>query len=149
MYGMGNAMLVHMGAYSLDLRDKILHACDQRFGSQRAIAALFGVSQSFVEQVLRRRRTTGTTAPRPHAGGRRAGCDEAAMLLVRRLVQDHPDATLAEPCEQLYAQRGLHVSVPTMSRLAKQLGLPRKKNHSMPPSKTAPASSRRARHIKR
>jgi transposase len=42
-------MLVSMQAYSLDLREKILRACDQGLGSQRAIAALFGVSLSFVE----------------------------------------------------------------------------------------------------
>lgn len=134
-----------MKAYSLDLRDKILRACDQRFASQRAIATLFGVSLSFVEKLVRRRRTSGTIAPRPHAGGRRASCDEAAILLVRRLVANHPDATLAELCEQLYEQRGLRVRIPTMSRLAKQLGLPRKKSRSMPVSRTLHASSRRVR----
>jgi transposase len=35
-----------MKAYSLDLRQKILRAYDQRRGSQRALAALFEVSQS-------------------------------------------------------------------------------------------------------
>jgi transposase len=52
-------MVICMKAYALDLRQKILRACDQRLGSQRAIAALFGVSQSLVEKLLRRRRTTG------------------------------------------------------------------------------------------
>jgi transposase len=142
-------MLRSMKAYSLDLREKILRACDQRFDSQRAIATVFGVSQSFVEKLRRRRRTTGTIAPQPHAGGRRASCDGAAIRLVRRMVQDRPDATLAELCEQLYAQRGLHVSVPTMSRLAKQLGLPRQKSHSRPASRTRHASSRRVRSTTR
>ena len=88
-------MFVGMKAYSLDLRQKILRAYDQRLGSQRALAALFGVSQSFVEKLLRRRRTTGDIAPRPHTGGRRALCDEAALAVVRRLVHAQPDATLA------------------------------------------------------
>jgi transposase len=116
-----------MKAYSLDLRQKILRACDQRLGSQRAIAALFGVSQSFIEKLLRRRRTTGDIAPRPRAGGRRAICNEAALACVGQLVQEQPDATLAELCTQLHAQQGLRVSVPTMGRLVKHLGLPRKK----------------------
>ncbi len=120
-------MLVGMKAYSLDLRQKILRAYEQRLGSQRAIAALFGVSQSFVEKLLRRRRTTGDIAPRPHAGGRRAICNEAVLAVVRHLVQEHPDATLAELCERLLAQRGLCVSVPTMGRLVIALRLPRKK----------------------
>jgi transposase len=48
-----------MKAYSLDLRQKLLRACDQPFGSQRPIASLCGVSQSFVEKLRRRRRTSG------------------------------------------------------------------------------------------
>lgn len=140
-------MLTGMKAYSLDLRQKILRACDQRFGSQRAVAVLFGVSQSFVEKLLRRRRDAGDIAPRPHAGGRQASCDAAALALVRRLIQEQPDATLAELCEQLWAQRGLHVSVPTMSRIATQLGLPRKKSRFMPASRTPRASNKRARTI--
>jgi transposase len=138
-------MLRGMKAYSLDLRDKILRACHQRFGSQQAIATLFGVSQSFVEKLLRRHRTTGDIAPRPHAGGRHASCDEAALVFVRRVVQTQPDATLAELCAQLYTHCGIRVSVPTMSRLAKQLGLPRKKSPSMPASRTPRASSARVR----
>ena len=135
-------MFQAMKAYSVDLREKILQACDQRFGSQRSIARLFGVSQSFLEKLLRRRRRAGDIAPRPHAGGRPASCDEAALALIRRLIHAHPDATLAELCEHLMTQRGLRVSVPTMSRLAQQLGLPRKKNHSTPASRTPRASSR-------
>jgi putative transposase len=138
-------MLRGMNAYAFDLRDKIRRACGQRFGSQRASATLFGVSQSFVEKLVRRRRTSGSLAPKPHAGGRRASGDEAASLRVRRMVQDHPDATLAELCEQLYAHRGRRVRVPTLARLAKPLGLPRQKSRSLPVRRTLHASSRRVR----
>jgi transposase len=137
-----------MKAYSLDLRQKILRACDQRFGSQRAIATLFGVSQSFVEQLLRRRRATGDISPRPHAGGRRALCDATALAHVRRLVHEHSDATLAELAAQLEAQHGLRVSVPTLGRIVLSLKLPRKKSRSMPMSARPPGSSRRARPIR-
>jgi transposase len=142
-------MLMGMKAYSLDLRQKILRACDQQLGSQRAIATLFGVSQSFVEKLLRRRRATGDISPRPHAGGRRAICDAAAFAHVRRLVQEHPDATLAELAAQLEAQRGLRVSVPTLGRLVITLKLPRKKSRSMPMSARPTGSSRRARPIRK
>jgi transposase len=138
-------MLGCMKAYSLDLRQKILRAADQGLGSQRAIAAFFGVSLSFVERLLRRRRTTGDIAPRPHAGGRRPSCDEAALAQVRRLVHEQSDATLAELCERLFAQRGLRVSVPTMGRLVLSLKLPRKKSRSTPASATPRGSSRRER----
>jgi transposase len=133
-----------MKAYSLDLRQKILRACDQRLGSQRTIAAFFGVSQSFIEKLMRRRRMTGDIKPRPHAGGREGLCDEVALAVVRQLVQEQSDATLQELCAHLYTQRGLRVSVPTVSRLVTQLRLPRKKSHSTPASGRLRVSSKRA-----
>jgi transposase len=136
-------MLVCMKAYSLDLRQKILRASEQGLGSQRAIATFFGVSLSCVEKLLRRHRTTGAIAPRPHAGGRRLSCDAAALTQVRHLVHEQPDATLAEVCEQLFAQRGLRVSVPTMGRLVLALKLPRKTSRSTPASATRRESNRR------
>jgi transposase len=136
-----------MKAYSLDLRQKILRAYDQQVGSQRAIAALFGVSPSFIEKLLRRRRTTGEISPRPHAGGRKARCDAAALVYVHDLLQAQSDATLEELCARLHARRGLRVSVPTMSRIVTSLRLPRKKSRSTPASGTPRASSRRARSI--
>jgi transposase len=145
MYGMASVMLLGMRAYAFDLRQKILRACDQRFGSQRAIAALFGVSQSFVATRLRRRRATGAVAPRPHAGGRGATCDEAALGLVRSWLHTHPDATLAELCAQRSPQRGLQVRVPTRSRMTRPLGLPRNKSRSGPASRTPHGSSKHGR----
>src|SRR5690348_989623 len=135
-------MFRDMKAYSLDLRQKILRACDQHLGSQQVIADLFGVSQSFVEKLLRRRRTTGAVAARPHGGGARPSCDAAARALVQRLVEAQSDATLEELCEQLRQQRGLKVSRPTMSRLLTRLGWPRKKSRSMPRNATASGFNR-------
>jgi transposase len=138
-------MRIGMKAYARHLRQKILRACDQRCGSQRAIAARSGSSQSFVGKPLRRRRDMGDIAPRPHAGGRQASSDAAALLLVRRVVQAQPDATPAALCAQLSAQRGLQVSVPTMSRIAKQLGLARTTHRFLPASRIPQASNKRAR----
>jgi transposase len=134
-----------MKPYSVDLREKILRAYDAHRGSQRALAALFGVSRAFVERLVQRRRTTGQIAPRPHAGGRKPRCDPAALALVRQGLQEHTDATLAELCERLGQRRGLWVSVSTMSRLLTRLGLPRKKNRSTPPNGIRRGSSRRGR----
>jgi transposase len=138
-----------MKAYSLGLRQKILRACDQRLGSQRALAMFFGVSQAFVEKLLRRRRATGDISPRPHAGGRRAICDATALAHVRRLVHERPDATLAEFAAQLEAQHGLRVSVPTMGRIVLHLKLPRKKSRSTPLSAILHESNRRERPIRK
>ena len=142
-------MIVSMKAYSLDLRERIVRAHAQHLGSQRALATLFAVSLSFVEKLLRRHRTTGGSAPRPHAGGRAPTCDGAARALIRQLVQAQPDATLQELCAQLQQQQGLRVSMATMSRLLHRLGLPRKKRRSMRRNGTRPASNRRGRRTGR
>ena len=134
-----------MAAYSIDLRYKILRACERRPGSQRALAELFGVSLSFVEKLLRRHRTTGSIAPKPHAGGQKPSLDAAADTLVRQLVHDNTDMTLEELCTRVAAERGVRVSVATMCRVLQRLGLPRKKSRSTPASAIPRASSKRAR----
>jgi transposase len=132
-----------MAAYSLDLRQKILRAWERRFGSQRTIADVFGVSLAFVEKVLRQHRTTGTIAPKPHAGGQKPRLDATAHAMIQRLVSDHPDATLQELCTGVAAATGVRVSVPTMCRVLQRLGLPRKKSRSTRRSATRHTSSRR------
>ena len=123
-------------AYSTDLREKIVRAYDEGLGSQRQIADLFGVSRSFVEKLLRRRRTTGDIAALPHGGGRTALCQQKEHNLVRRLIEKQPDATLDELCEAIQDKRRLRVSRPTMSRLLRRLDLPRKKSRSTPQRET-------------
>ena len=123
-------------AYSTDLREKIVRAYDEGLGSQRKIAELFGVSRSFVEKLLHRRRTTGQVAALPHGGGRTVLCQHKERDLVRRLIEKQPDATLDELCEAVEHKRRVRVSRPTMSHLLQRLDLSRKKSHSTPVSET-------------
>jgi transposase len=134
-----------MASYSIDLRQKILLAYERRIGSQRALADIFGVSLSFVEKLLRRHRTTGAIAPKPHAGGQRPRLDGTAQVQLRQLVRDQPDATLEELCTRMAAMTDIRVSVPTMCRLVQRLGLPRKKSRSMRRSAIPSGSSRHGR----
>jgi len=123
-------------AYSTDLREKIVRAYDEGLGSQRKIAEMFGVSRSFVEKLLARRRTTGEIAALPHGGGRTALCQQKEHDLVRRLIQQQPDATLDELCEAVEHKRHVRISRPTMSRVLQRLSLGRKKSRSTPVSET-------------
>jgi transposase len=123
-------LLAGLQAYFLDLRQQLRRTDAQRLGSRRALAALVGVRQSFVEK--RRRRRTGGSVPRPHAGSRRALCNEAALAVVRSCVPAHPEAPLAAVGERRLAQRGLHVSVPSRGRLVIALRWLRKKRRSTP-----------------
>jgi transposase len=129
---------------SLDLRQNILRAYDQQLGAPRALAALFGGSHACLEPWLPRRRATGDMAPRPHGGGRPPRCDPAALGLVRHLLQEPPAATLAELGTPLQQRRGVRGRLATMARRRKRLGLPRKKQRSMPRSVTRRAASRPA-----
>jgi transposase len=103
------------------------------------------VSRALVEKLLQRRRTTGTIAPRPHAGDRKRSCDEAAVETVLQLLREQAEATLAELRDRLQPRQGLWVSVAIMSRLLTRLGLPRQKSRSTPQTGTRRGSSRRAR----
>ena len=110
-----------MAAYAIDVRQQILRACERPLGSQRRIADVFGVSLAVVEKVLRQHRRTGDIAPRPQAGGQRPRLDAAAQAVVRRLVDDHPEATREELCTGVAAERGGRVSVPTRCRVLQRV----------------------------
>ncbi len=71
-----------MRAYSLDLRQKIVKAYDKGMSTQGQIAQTFGVSRSFVEKLLRRRRSTGEISSLPHGGGGQRACDEQRLRLL-------------------------------------------------------------------
>ncbi len=116
-----------MKAYSLDLRRKIVESYDRGEKIQSDVAQSFGVSLSFVEKLLRRRRTTGDIAALPHGGGITPLLDKNAVELLRVLVKQQPDATLAELCDEVNEQRGIRVSAPTMCTVLKKLDLGRKK----------------------
>jgi transposase len=120
-----------MAPYSLDLRQKLLHAYERWSGSQRALAELFGVSVSFVEKLLQRQRATGTVAPKPHGGGPSRRLDAADEDWLRQWVYEQPDLTLAELGERLANATGKRTSVPTLCRTLARLQLPRKKSRSM------------------
>ena len=125
-----------MKAYSTDLRQKIVDAYDAGRGTQREVAELFGVSRATVQNILHRRRTTGSVAPFPHGGGRRLSLDTEARAFVDQLVREQPDATLEELCEAVDERMGIRVSIATMWLTLKRMGLSLKKSRSTQMSAT-------------
>jgi len=89
---------------------------------------VLGVSISFITKLFRRRRDAGTIAPKPRAGGVACSLDDADLRRVRKLVEEQPDATLAELCQRLHARGGATVRPWTMCRALQRLGLVRKKS---------------------
>ncbi|HKA53077.1 MAG TPA: transposase [Candidatus Binatia bacterium] len=125
-----------MRPYSTDLRLKVVRAYERGHGSQRQLAQFFGVSVSFVHELLRRYRQRGSVEPKPHGGGKPAKLG-SHIAVVRQLHQQQPDASLARRCEQLAATAGVRVSRATMQRVLRRLGLTRGKRPSAPRSRTA------------
>ena len=125
-----------MEALSLDLRERVAAACDEGSESQPELADRFSVSISFITKLLRRRRLTGSVAPKPRGGGRKPALSGRDLGRVRGLVAEQPDATRAELCRRLAARGGPAVGAWTMCRALKALGLVRKKSRSTPASGT-------------
>ena len=124
-----------MGAYSTDLRERVIAACDARDGTREQIAARFSVSVSWIRDLLRRRRETGSIAPRPRGGGRAPAFDEAAAARLREAVRADDDATL----EELSGAVGVRCCASAVHRALKRLGITRKKSRGGRPSRTAPS----------
>ena len=125
-----------MKPYSLDLRQRILAAVDERKLTRPQIAELFQVSTSWIRSLVQRRRQTGSIEPLPHRGGPKPKLDEAKLRRLAELVREKSDATL----EELRGRLGAPAGIMTICRALKRLRLPVKKNPSGPPNRTAPTS---------
>jgi transposase len=121
-----------METYSIDLRERVMRAWDQKRGTQKQIASLFGVSVAWIKKLLRQRRRTGSIAPLPHGGGWTPKFTGARLRQLKAMVDEDPDATLQE----LLDQSGVEASIMAVHRALERLGCRRKKSRSTPPSKT-------------
>ena len=121
-----------MNAYSMDLRERVVAACDRGEGTREQIAKRFQVGLAWVYRLLQRRRETGSIEPKPHGGGQKPAFDPPAAERLRQAVADRPDATL----EELRESVGIACGTSAVHRALERLGLPRKKSRSGPPSKT-------------
>jgi transposase len=112
---------------SIDLRQRIIAAYDAKEGSQRQLAERFKVSLSFIRDLRRHYRETGTVQPKPHGGGATAKLGKEQLPIVEALVTAQPDALLEELCERFAEQTGVAVSGSTMQRAVCRLKLSVKK----------------------
>lgn len=110
----------------MDLRERVVGACDAREGSREHIAKRFGVSTAWIRRLLQRRRATGSIAPRPQNAGRKRGLDDRQMKNLKSWVRKHPDATLKE----IQAVMALSNSIAALDRALGVLGLTLKRSHS-------------------
>lgn len=130
-----------MRPYSMDLRRRVVAACDRKDERQVKIAERLGVSTAWIRRLLQRRRETGSIAPFPQNPGRKPALDEQKMERLRRIIGRQPDATLRELKERL----GVRLSDGAMIRALGRLQLTLKKSRSKRPSQSVTMSGNNAR----
>jgi transposase len=113
-------------AYSLDLRERLLRALASGL-SAAEIEHLTGVDATTLRRWRQRQQRGDSLVPR-HAPGRVPLIGPERHDALRAQVAAHPDATLAEHCARWATEQGQRVSVPTMCRLVRRLGLSLKKS---------------------
>lgn len=116
-----------MKAYPLELRQRIVDAVDNHFGTYAEIAEMFSVHERYIYKLLELRRTTGVITPRPHGGGPPAKLTAAHRAALTTLVAAQPDATLSELCVGLRKQTRLRLGVSTIWRALSELHMTVKK----------------------
>ena len=124
-----------MEPYGLRLRQRIIELYEQE-QSTKQIADALGTSQAGTRRIRQHLRERGTIEPRP--GGRGRASSEAHQQMLRELVEREPDATLAELRAKLHGddKTGPLLSIATVDRWCKRMGLRLKKSRTAPPSKT-------------
>jgi len=128
-------------AYSTDLRERALAACEAGDGSQSAVARRYRIGERTLSGWLKVAREEGRRSPRPPRGGRAPLGGEREALAA--LVAERNDATLAEYADRLAERTGVRRSASALCRALKALGLVRKKRRSGPPSRTGRTWPRR------
>ena len=116
--------------YSVDLRKRVLAACEAAAHTRAEIARQFRVSPATLYNWLKQAREAGRTAPKPARGGLASQIGPCEAHQLRQLVEDDNDRTLAEYTARLREASGVAVSPSTISRALKRLRLPRKKTRA-------------------
>jgi transposase len=87
--------VIRMEAYWMDLRERVLAACD---GGKKAqeVAQGFAVRPAWVGRLKQRRREAGQIGRLPQHPGRKPKLSSADRQRLAELVADQPDATRAK-----------------------------------------------------
>ncbi len=118
-----------MNAYAIDLRERVVAACEAGNATREQVAARFAVSVVWIRKLLRQRRLTGSIAPKPRCGGRTPAFDGEAAGRLREAVRADPDATLQE----LARAAGVACGTSAVHRALARLGITRKKTRAAKP----------------
>jgi len=125
------------GAYSDDLRRKILQVYERAELSLEQLAEQFGVSYGFTKKIRRQQLRTGQMERRPQrVHGPASRVTEAVRQYLRQQLRRQPDRTLAELGQGLKESLQVQLSQTRLSLELQRMELRRKKNPSTPPNGT-------------
>jgi transposase len=124
---------------SLDLRERIVAAYEEREGTREEVAKRFKVSLGMVKKLLAQKGRTGDLRPRYRYCGRKAKLEPAHGEQLKALVKKEPDLTLAEIKQRLE----LDCTIGAIHWILTRQGLTYKKRRFMRPNKTGRMSPRR------
>ncbi|MCX6931294.1 MAG: IS630 family transposase, partial [Verrucomicrobia bacterium] len=99
-----------MKTLSLDLRERIVGAYDEKQGTREEMARRFRVSLGMVKKLLQQRRKTQDLGDRHRFSGRKAKVLPAYRERLEKLVAAEPDLTLA----QIKARLSMSCTVPAV-----------------------------------
>ena len=114
------------GAYSQDLRDRVIDAVEKEGLSRRAAARRFGVSDSAAVKWLQRYEGSGSRKP-VGTGGHRPSKLKPYRDFIVAALKDKPDLTLEALGRQLLAQRGVKADTSMLSRFLRREKITHKK----------------------
>jgi transposase len=129
-----------MKPYSLDLRERVLDALDAGQSSLK-VAVRFGVSEAFVRKLRKRRAEYGHFEWFPPPGRSRLLSEKDEERLCW-LALDHADATIPELRALSASELGLVMSITTVGRRLREMGMTRKKSRFGRPRWIGPMSKR-------
>jgi len=131
-----------MKPYSMDLRERIVAACEAATDSKAEVAKRFHVSVAWVKRLVQRKRESGSIAARPQCSGRKPIFAGENLERLKAAIQETPDATLQE----LLKKTEVAASIMAVQRALERLDCRRKKSPSTPANKSVRMSKRGAKN---
>src|SRR5712692_9338138 len=114
-----------MKALSMDLRTRVVNAVESGLYSQAEVSEEYQVSLSFVEKLWHQQQVGGDITPKLYTPGPKRVLEPYGTW-IRAAVDEQPDITLEELCDQLEEERGISVHPSMMWRELARLQLPLK-----------------------
>lgn len=118
------------GPLAMELRERAVEAYENGEGTYQEIARRFNVGEASLNRWLRRKRETGSVAPKPMGGRRHGKLTDEAKEYMADLVRDEPQWTTSELAEEVGEAFGISVSRQVVGKALNEMGFTFKRGSS-------------------